>query len=53
MQSGGSAFAGELTGGATLNWVDLVVLALMPILLTALATWVARVAVLRALADVL
>jgi len=51
--AGGSAFACELTGGATLNVVDLIVLALLPILLTALATWVARVAVLRALADVL
>jgi cell division transport system permease protein len=49
----GAAFAGELTGGATLNLVDLLVLALLPILLTALATWVARVAVLRALAEVL
>src|SRR5213078_2823183 len=51
--AGGSAFAGELTGGATLNVVDLVVLALLPVLLTGLATWVSRVAVLRTLADVL
>jgi cell division transport system permease protein len=49
----GAAFAGELTGGATLNLVDLLVLALLPVLLTALATWVARVAVLQALAEVL
>ena len=51
--AGGSAFAGELTGGATLNVVDLVILALLPVLLTGLATWVARVAVLRTLAEVL
>jgi cell division transport system permease protein len=49
----GAAFAGELTGGATLSLLDMVLLALLPVLLTALATWVARLAVLRALAEVL
>jgi cell division transport system permease protein len=51
--AGGAAFAGELTGGATLGWADLLVLALLPILLTVLATWVGRTAVLRALRDAL
>jgi cell division transport system permease protein len=51
--AGGAAFAGELTGGATLGLSDLVVLALLPFLLTALATWVARTAVLRALREAL
>ena len=47
--AGGAAFAGELTGGATLSLGDLAILALLPFALTALATWVARTAVLRAL----
>jgi cell division transport system permease protein len=51
--AGGAAFAGELTGGATLGPGDLLVLALLPLLLTALATWVARAAVLRALREAL
>jgi cell division transport system permease protein len=51
--AGGAAFAGELTGGATLGLVDFVVLALLPLALTVLATWVARVAVLRALGEAL
>ena len=51
--AGGAAFAGELTGGATLGLGDLLVLALLPLLLTALATWVARAAVLRALREAL
>ncbi len=45
----GAAIAGELTGGATLGAIDLVVLALLPFALTILATWVARTAVLRSL----
>jgi cell division transport system permease protein len=49
----GAAFAGELTGGATLTLVDLLILALLPLLLTALATFVARMAVLRALSEAL
>lgn len=51
--AGGSAFAGELTGGATLGLKDIIVLALLPLALTALATWVARAAVLRALREAL
>jgi cell division transport system permease protein len=49
----GATFAGELTGGATLGPIDLLILALLPLALTALATWVARAAVLRALREVL
>lgn len=51
--AGGAAFAGELTGGATLGLGDLLILALLPFVLTALATWVARTAVLRALREAL
>ena len=51
--AGGAAFAGELTGGASLGVRDIVILALLPFALTALATWVARTAVLRALRDTL
>ena len=51
--AGGAAFAGELTGGATLSAIDLLILALLPLLLTALATFVARTAVLRALGEAL
>jgi cell division transport system permease protein len=49
----GAALAGELTGGATLGPLDLVVLALLPFVLTVLATWVARTAVLRSLRQAL
>jgi len=45
----GAALAGELTGGATLGPIDLLILALLPLVLTLLATWVARTAVLRSL----
>ena len=51
--AGGAAFAGELTGGATLGSTDIAILALLPFGLTALATWVARAAVLRALREAL
>ena len=51
--SAGASFAGELTGGATLGIKDLILLALLPIALTALATWVARTAVLAALRQAL
>jgi cell division transport system permease protein len=51
--AGGAAFAGELTGGATLGPLDFLILALLPLALTALATWVARSAVLRALREAL
>lgn len=47
--SAGASFAGELTGGATLSAADLLVLFLLPLALTALATWVARAAVLATL----
>jgi cell division transport system permease protein len=45
----GAAITGELTGGATLGVVDILILALLPLALTVLATWVARTAVLRTL----
>jgi cell division transport system permease protein len=51
--AGGAAFAGEITGGTTLGAKDLVILALLPLALTVLATWVARVAVMRALREAL
>ena len=51
--AGGAAFAGELTGGATLGYRDLIILALLPFALTALATRVARMAVLKALREAL
>ena len=51
--SAGASFAGELTGGATLGALDLVVLALLPLALTIVATWVARTAVLAALRQAL
>ena len=47
----GAAFAGQLTGGATLGARDLVILALLPLPLTVLATLVARSAVLAALRE--
>lgn len=49
----GASFAGELTGGATLSVGDLVLLALLPLFLTVLATWVARTAVLATLRQAL
>ena len=49
----GASFAGEMTGGATLSVPALVVLVLLPFVLTALATWVARMAVLAALRETL
>jgi cell division transport system permease protein len=49
----GSAFVSTLTGGVTLGTGDIVILGLLPLALTALATWVARVAVLRALREAL
>ena len=49
----GASFAGALTGGATLSAGDLLILALLPFVLTALATWVARMAVLAALRETL
>jgi cell division transport system permease protein len=49
----GASFIGELAGGATLPPWALVVLLLLPFVLTALATWVARTAVLAALRETL
>jgi cell division transport system permease protein len=51
--AGGAAFAGDLTGGATLGLADLIILSLLPLALTVLATWVARMAVLRTLREAL
>lgn len=49
----GAAFAGDLAGGAVLRPLDLALLALLPLALTGLATWVARAAVLAALREAL
>jgi cell division transport system permease protein len=49
----GASFAGDLTGGASLSIGDFIVLLLLPFALTALATWVARIAVLAALRETL
>jgi cell division transport system permease protein len=49
----GASFVGELTGGASLSAPDILVLLLLPFALTALATWVARIAVLAALRETL
>jgi cell division transport system permease protein len=49
----GAAFAGELAGGAVLRLPDLVLLLLLPLALTILATFVARAAVLAALREAL
>jgi len=53
MLSAGAAFAGELTGGATLAGIDFLFLAALPLALTVLATLVARTAVLAALGKAL
>jgi len=45
----GASFVGELTGGARLSVLDLLLLVALPFVLAALATWVARSAVLAAL----
>ena len=45
----GASLAGQLTGGAILTGADLLILGFIPFLLTGLATWVARTAVLAAL----
>ena len=49
----GAAFAGELSGGAVLRLPDLLLLLLLPLALTILATAVARAAVLTALREAL
>jgi cell division transport system permease protein len=51
--AGGASFAGELMGGTTLALRDMLILLLLPFALTALATWVARMAVLAALRETL
>jgi cell division transport system permease protein len=49
----GASFADELTAGPLLTASDLVVLLLLPLALTVLATWVARAAVLATLRQAL
>jgi cell division transport system permease protein len=49
----GASFAGELAAGPLLSLADLLLLLLLPLALTALATWVARAAVLAALRQAL
>ena len=49
LAGGGAAFAGDLMGTTPLRGADLVMLALLPLALVVLATWVARAAVLSAL----
>ena len=49
----GASFVGDLTGGANIFATDAVILAFIPIVLTVLATWVARAAVLAALRQAL
>jgi len=49
----GAAFAGELTGAAPLRQLDLLILAIMPILVVVLAILVARWAILKALRETL
>ena len=49
--AGGASFASEIVGGASLSLFDFLLLMLLPFALTALATWVARMAVVRALRE--
>ena len=49
LAGGGAAFAGDLMGTTPLRGRDFVVLALLPVALVVIATWVARSAVLAAL----
>lgn len=49
LATSGAALAGDITGSAPLGGRDLLMLALIPVLLILLATWVARSAVLAAL----
>jgi cell division transport system permease protein len=49
----GATFAGELAGGNVLRGPDLLLLVMLPLALTILATWVARSAVLAALREAL
>ena len=52
-RASGASFAGGLVDGATLGAIDFLILLLLPFALTALATWVARRAVLTALRETL
>jgi cell division transport system permease protein len=49
LAGGGAAFTGDLMGTAPLHGRDLVLLAMLPLVLVVIATWVARIAVLAAL----
>ena len=49
LAGGGAAFAGDLMGTTPLTGRDLVILALLPLAMVVLATWIARTAVLAAL----
>lgn len=49
LAGGGTAFAGDLMGTSPLRGIDLLVLALLPLAVVVLATWVARAAVLATL----
>jgi cell division transport system permease protein len=49
LAGGGAAFAGDLMGTTPLRGRDLALLALLPLVLVVLATWVARLAVLATL----
>jgi len=49
LAGGGAAFAGDLMGTTPLRGRDLALLALLPLALVVIATWVARMAVLAAL----
>jgi cell division transport system permease protein len=49
----GASFTGNLIGGASISGGDFLFLLLLPFALSALATWVARMAVLAALRDTL
>lgn len=49
LAGGGTAFAGDLMGSTPLRGTDLILLALLPLALVVLATWVARTAVLGTL----
>jgi cell division transport system permease protein len=49
----GASFAGDLVGRETLAPMDFLILMILPFLLTGVAAWVARVAVLAALRDTL
>ncbi len=51
--SAGATFVGGMTGGLSLSLLDLALLAILPAVLTIVATWVARRTVLQALREAL